>query len=69
MNEKDNEGLTEGKLKQRRGSSVGGTTFPHRHLRLQATDSRNRQKRRREREIGKERTDRQETMREKTSSG
>jgi hypothetical protein len=29
-------GLTKGKLKQRRGSDVGGTTLPHRRLRLRA---------------------------------
>ena len=34
---------SKGKLKQRRGSNVGGTTLPHHHLRLQAADSRNKQ--------------------------
>jgi hypothetical protein len=56
-------GLTKRKLKQRRGSGVGGTTLPHRRLPLRAADSRNRRRRRRERETGKERTDRQETGR------
>jgi len=37
----------------KRGSGVGGTTLPHRHLRLQAADSRNRRRRRREGETGR----------------
>ncbi|KAJ6990441.1 hypothetical protein NC653_018862 [Populus alba x Populus x berolinensis] len=45
----------QGKLKQRRGSSVGGTTLPHRHLRLQSSrfqEQKTKEKRGRDRERG-----------------
>ncbi|KAJ7000682.1 hypothetical protein NC653_011206 [Populus alba x Populus x berolinensis] len=43
----------QGKLKQRRGSSVGGTALPHRHLRLQSSrfqEQKTKEKRGRDRE-------------------